>query len=184
VIGSLRAETSDFHQKRYLSIDVNLIHVKVDLPESIRLSIETNRKIAWDFHAALNNRDIDKAMSMFADDASWIVMPGATMYNKQEIRKYLEKAMKNFPKFVMKDIHPPVVSGDMLTHEYIHEVRLQDGREGQIPAVVVMELSNGKINQIRYYIDKLEAAKQMAKGIINKRAVTGIVKQVDQRLNP
>ena len=163
---------------------MNPTEVTGGFQESIGLSIEANRKIAWDYHAALNNRDIDKAMSMFADDATWIVMPGATMYNKQEIRKYLEKAMKNFPKFVVKDIHPPVVSGDMLTHEYIHEVRLQDGREGQIPAVVVMELSNGKITQIRYYIDKLEAAKQMAKGFVNKRLVAGIVKQVDELLNP
>jgi len=163
---------------------VNLTHVKVDLPESIRLSIETNRKIAWDFHAALNNRGIDKAMSMFADDASWIVMPGATMYNKQEIRKYLEKAMKNFPKFVVKDIHPPVVSGDMLTHEYIHHNNRWNLSLTAILQSNFVELSNGKINQIRFYIDKLEAAKQMAKGVINKRAVTGIVKQVDQLLNP
>jgi len=148
------------------------------------LSIETNRKIASDFHAALNNRDVDKAMSMFADDASWIVMPGATMYNKQEIRNYLEKAMKNFPKFVVKDIHPPVVSGDMLTHEYIHEVRTRDGQEGQVPAVVVMELKNGKITQIRYYIDKLEAARQMATGFVTKRVVSSVVKQVDGLLNP
>ena len=148
------------------------------------MSIETNRKIASDFHAALNNRDVDKAMSMFADDASWIVMPGATMYNKQEIRNYLEKAMKNFPKFVVKDIHPPVVSGDMLTHEYIHEVRTRDGQEGQIPAVVVMELKSGKITQIRYYIDKLEAARQMATGFVTKRVVSSVVKQVDGLLNP
>lgn len=148
------------------------------------MSIETNRKIAWDFHAALNNRDIDKAMSMFADDASWIVMPGATMYNKQEIRKYLEKAMKNFPKFVVKDIHPPVVSGDMLTHEYIHHNNRWNLSLTAILQSNFVELSNGKINQIRFYIDKLEAAKQMAKGVINKRAVTGIVKQVDQLLNP
>ena len=148
------------------------------------MSIETNRKIASDFHAALNNRDVDKAMSMFADDASWIVMPGATMYNKQEIRNYLEKAMKNFPKFVVKDIHPPVVSGDMLTHEYIHEVRTRDGQEGQVPAVVVMELKNGKITQIRYYIDKLEAARQMATGFVTKRVVSSVVKQVDELLNP
>ena len=148
------------------------------------MSIETNRKIASDFHAALNNRDVDKAMSMFADDASWIVMPGATMYNKQEIRKYLEKAMKNFPKFVVNDIHPPVVSGDMLTHEYIHEVRTRDGQEGQVPAVVVMELKNGKITQIRYYIDKLEAARQMATGFVTKRVVSSVVRQVDELLNP
>jgi len=148
------------------------------------LSVEENRKIAWDFHAALNNRDLDKAMSLFADDASWIVMPGATVYTKQDIRKYFEKIMKTYPKFIVRDIHPPVVSGEMLTHEYIHEVRLQDGREGQIPAIVVMELRNGKITQVRHYIDKLEAAKQMAKGAVTKRAVASIVKQVEAVINP
>jgi len=148
------------------------------------LSVEENRKIAWDFHAALNNRDLDKAMSLFADDASWIVMPGATVYMKQDIRKYFEKIMKTYPKFIVRDIHPPVVSGEMLTHDYIHEVRLQDGREGQIPAIVVMELRNGKITQVRHYIDKLEAAKQMAKGAVTKRAVASIVKQVEDVINP
>jgi len=148
------------------------------------LSVEENRKIAWDFHAALNNRDLDKALSLFADDASWIVMPGATIYTKQDIKKYFEKIMKTYPKFIVRDIHPPVVSGDMLTHEYIHEVRLQDGSEGQIPAVVVMELRNGKITQVRHYIDKLEAAKQMAKGAVTKRAVASIVKKVEAVINP
>lgn len=85
---------------------MNPTQITADFQESVGLSIEANRRIAWDFHAALNNRDIDKAMSMFADDASWIVMPGATMHNKQEIRKYLEKTMKNYPKFVVRDIHP------------------------------------------------------------------------------
>ncbi len=135
-------------------------------------------------HAALNNRDLDKAMSLFADDASLIVMPGGTCYTKDQIRKYFQKGLDNCEKFILKDIHPPVVSGDMLTHEYIHEIRLRDGREGQIPAVVVMELLNGKITQIRYYIDKLEAAKQMAKGTVAKLAVASVAKEVEALVNP
>jgi len=77
-----------------------------------------------------------------------------------------------------------VVSGDMVTHEYIHEVRMHDGREGQVPAVVVMELRNGRITQVRYYIDKLEAAKQMAKGSVAKLAVASIAKEVEATVNP
>lgn len=135
-------------------------------------------------HAAINNRDLDKAMSLFADDASWIVMPGGTCYTKDEIRKYFEKTMKTYEKFVLRDIHPPVVSGDMLTHEYIHEVRLHDGREGQIPAVVVMELRNGRITQVRHYLDKLEAAKQMAKGSVARLTVASVAKEVEAIVNP
>jgi ketosteroid isomerase-like protein len=148
------------------------------------LSIEDNRRIASDLHTALNNRDLDKAMALFADDASWIVMPGGTCYTKPEIKKYLEKVMNTYEKFLLKDVHPPVVSGDMVTHEYIHEVRLRDGREGHVPAVAVMELRDGKITQVRHYIDKLEAAKKMARGTVAKRAVAGVAKQVEAIVNP
>jgi uncharacterized protein (TIGR02246 family) len=146
--------------------------------------MDDNRRIASDLHTALNNRDLDKAMALFADDATFIVMPGATCYTKDEIRKYFEKSMKTFEKFIFKDIHPPVASGNMVTHEYMHEVRMRDGREGQVPAVVVLEMRDGKITQVRYYIDKLEAAKQMAKGPIAKRAVASVAKQVEAAVNP
>jgi len=148
------------------------------------LSLEANRKIAWDFHAAMNNRDLDKAMTLFADDASWIVMPGATIYTKDGIRQYLEKSLRTFPKFIVRDIHPPVVSGDMLTHEYIHEIRTRDGIDGQVPAVVVMEIRDGKIAQVRHYIDKLEGAKQMARGGFTKWIVSRIARQVEALINP
>ena len=147
------------------------------------MSTEENKRIASDLHAALNNRDVEKAMALFADDASWIVMPGGTCYTKADIRKYLEKIFKTYEKFHLKDVHPPVASGNMVTHEYIHEVKLRDGNEGQVPAVVVMELNNGKITQIRHYMDKLEAAKQMASGAA-KLAVGVVAKQVEALINP
>jgi hypothetical protein len=46
-----------------------------------------------------------------------------------------------------------------------------------------MELSNGKITQVRLYIDKLEAAKQMASGAA-KLAVGAVAKQVEAVVNP
>jgi len=147
------------------------------------MSAEENKKIAAELHAALNNGEIDKAMTLFADDASWIVMPGGTCYTKAEIRRYFEKIFKTYEKFQLRDVHPPVASGNMVTHEYIHEVKQRGGNEGQVPAVVVMELSNGKITQVRHYIDKLEAAKQLASGAA-KLAVNAVAKQVEAAVNP
>jgi uncharacterized protein (TIGR02246 family) len=148
------------------------------------LSIEENRRILSDLHAAVNNRDLDKALSLFADDASWIVMPGGTCYSKDEIRKYLEKTMKAYEKFNLRDIHPPVVSGEMATHEFMFDVKLKGGPEGSVPSVVVAEFRNGRITQIRNYIDKLEAAKQLAKGTLAKRTVASVAKQVEAVVNP
>jgi len=148
------------------------------------MSVEENARIATALHAALNNRELEKAMEFFSDDASLIAMPGGTCYTKDEIRRYLGKLMREYEKFVLKDIHPPVVSGSMLTHEYTIEVKLRNGMEGFVPAVVVMELSNGKISQLRLYMDKLEAAKQLASGLIAKRAVAAVAKQVEELVNP
>jgi uncharacterized protein (TIGR02246 family) len=153
------------------------------MKEKTSMSIEENRRILTDLHAALNNRDLDRAMSLFADDASWIVMPGGTCYSKDEIRKYLEKIMKTYEKFNLRDIHPPVVSGEMATHEYMIDVK-RKGREGSLPSVVVAEFRNGRITQLRNYIDKLEAAKQLAQGTVAKRAVASVAKQVEAIVNP
>jgi len=46
-----------------------------------------------------------------------------------------------------------------------------------------MEMSSGKITQVRHYIDKLEAAKQMASGAA-KLAVSTVAKQVEALVNP
>jgi ketosteroid isomerase-like protein len=148
------------------------------------MSLEANARIASELHAAINSRELDRAMELFADDASWIVMPGGTCYTKEDIRKYLEKLMKFYERFTLRDIHPPVVSGSMLTHEYTIDAKLRDGPEGFIPAVVVIELSNGKISQVRSYIDKLEAAKQLAKGFLAKWIVASVAKRVATIANP
>jgi uncharacterized protein (TIGR02246 family) len=148
------------------------------------LSIEENRKTLSDLHAALNNRDLDKAMALFADNASWIVMPGGTCYSKDEIRKYLEKTMKNYEKFTLRDIHPPVVSGEMATHEFMYDVKIKGGPEGSVPSVVVAEFRNGQITQVRNYVDKLEAAKQLARGPVAKWTVASVARRVELLVNP
>lgn len=148
------------------------------------MSIEENGRILSGLHAALNSRDLDKAMSLFADDASWVTMPGGTCYSKDEIRKYLEKTMKIYEKFNLRDIHPPVVSGEMATHEFMFDVKMKDRPEASLPSVVVAEFRNGRITQLRNYIDKLEVAKQMAKGTLEKRTVATVAKRVDAAVNP
>ena len=148
------------------------------------MSAEENGKMLSDLHAAINNRDLDRAMSLFAEDATLIVMPGGTCYTTEQIRKYIEKLLTNFPKYVFRDIQPPVVSGDMATHEYMVDVGLKDGRKGSVPSVIVAEFRNHRITQMRVYLDKLEAAKQLAKGLVAKRAVASVAKQVEALVNP
>jgi hypothetical protein len=109
-----------------------------------------------------------------------LIVPG----NISESMINIEKLLTNFPKYVFRDIQPPVVSGDMATHEYMVDVGLKDGRKGSVPSVVVAEFRNHRITQMRVYLDKLEAAKQLAKGLVAKRAVASVAKQVEALVNP
>ncbi len=148
------------------------------------MSIEENRRILSDLHAAINNRDVDRAMSLFADDARFIMMPGSMCSSKVEIRRYFEKMMKTYEKLVFRDIQPPVVSGEMATHEYMIDLKLRNGPEGTVPALVVAEFRNGRITEIRQYVDKLEAAKRLARGTVAKRAVASVAKRAEALINP
>lgn len=154
------------------------------MKEKKSVSVEENAKILEDLHAAINKQDLEKAISFFTDDASFIVMPGGTCSSKDEIRKYFEKMLKAYEKIIFKDIHPPVVSGEMATHEFMVNVKLEGGPEGTLPAVVVAEFRNGRVTQIRWYLDKLEAAKQLAKGTVAKRTVAAVAKRVEAIVNP
>jgi len=154
------------------------------MKEKKSMSIEGNGKVLIDLHAAINNRDLDKAMSFFADDASYITMPGGTCNSKDEMRKYFEKLMKAYEKFNMRETRPPIVSGDTVTHEYMVDAKLKGGREGSVCAVAVAEFRNGRIIQLRNYVDKLEAAKQLAQGTVAKRMVATVAKRVEALVNP
>ena len=147
------------------------------------MSTEENRRILSDLHAAINSRDLNKGMSLFADDASMIVMPGGACYSKDDIKKYFEKNMKTYEKFTLRDIHPPVVSGEMAMHEFMIDLKIKGGPEGTLPSVVVAEFRDGRITQIRWYLDKLEAAKNLAEGM-DRRIVAGVAKRVEAMVNP
>jgi hypothetical protein len=56
------------------------------------------------------------------------VILGATICRKQEVRRYLERAIFDFPKFVVRTLNM-VTTGDMLIHECVDEVRPRDVSE-------------------------------------------------------
>jgi limonene-1,2-epoxide hydrolase len=64
------------------------------------------------------------------------------------------------------------------------DAKLKGGPEGSVSAVAVAEFRNGRITQLRNYVDKLEAAKQMAQGTVAKRIVATVAKRVEALVNP
>jgi hypothetical protein len=72
----------------------------------------------------------------------------------------------------------------MATHEFMYDVKIRGGPEGSVPSVVVAEFRNGQITQLRNYVDKLEAAKQLARGPVAKWTVASVARRVELLVNP
>jgi hypothetical protein len=71
----------------------------------------------------------------------------------------------------------------MAMHEFMIDLKIRGGPEGTLPSGVVAEFRDGRITQTRWYLDKLEAAKSLAKGM-DRRTVASVAKRVEAMVNP
>ena len=144
------------------------------------MSAEDPRKVLRSIHEALNKRDVEKAVSFFADDAV-SVGPEGTFKGKKEIRRYFEWLLHTYSEFKLKETGL-YVEGNVATHEYVTEGATKEGK-GSAPCVVVAEIKNGKVQRLRNYYDRLSIAKQMARGIVATRAVNSIINRMEEGLH-
>ena len=88
------------------------------------------------FHEALNNGDLDAAMSFVADDAKFIT---DTLYTgKAEVRGFYERVLGSDPHYELSDFK---LEGDTVT--WIAEVTQYEGEFSPTPTEAVVQ--NGKI---------------------------------------
>jgi ketosteroid isomerase-like protein len=137
-------------------------------------------KVLRSIHEALNKRDVDKAVSFFADDVV-SVSPEGTFKGKAEIRRYFEWLLHQNSEFKLTETGL-YVEGNVVTHEYVAEATTKDGK-GSLPCIAIAEIKNGKVQRIRNYYDRVTLAKQMAKGVIATRAVNSIISQMEKGLH-
>ena len=143
------------------------------------MSVEDPRKVMRSMHEALNKRDVEKAVSFFADDVI-DVNPDGTFKGKAEVKRHLEWSLNQASEF--KLIETGIYAeGNVVTHEYVIEETLKEGKMS-LPAVAVAEIKNGKVQRIRSYHDRLAVAKQLARGVVATRVVNSIISRMEKGL--
>jgi len=143
------------------------------------MSVEDPRKVLRSIHEALNKRDVEKAVSFFADDVV-DVGPDGTFKGKAEVKRHFEFLLHQVTEF--KLIETGIYAeGNVVTHEYVTEGATKEGKLS-FSSVAVAEIKNGKVQRIRSYYDRLAIAKQMARGVIATRAVNAIIGQMEKGL--
>ncbi len=128
-------------------------------------------------------RDVEKALSFFAEDAVWVANEG-TFKGKEELRRYMIWGIQETPIRKFRDAGVGIiVKGNNVVYEHIEESVMLDGSKWEVPVVCVYEFSGEKIQQHRTYYDRLSVVRQVAKGLIAERVVGTLLKSCEKGLH-
>ena len=144
----------------------------------------TEEKIASimrEFVGTLAKGDVEKGLSCFAEDATW-VCPMGTFQGKDELRRYLTwMAQSMQDQTVTESGLGIMVQGNKAFFEHILGGTME-GMRVEALAMCAYEFSDEKIQQIRTVFDRLSMAQQAAKGWFPKWLVGSIAKRAAKGL--
>jgi len=129
---------------------------------------------------AQNKRDVEKALSFFAEDATWVA-PEGTFKGKEELKRYLTWLYKCNTDLTAQDTGIGIiVQGNKATHEHIFK-GIRRGKKWEAPVICVYEFNDEKIQRLRSVYDRLSIAQQAARGC-GKRLVPYLIMRAEQGL--
>lgn len=133
-------------------------------------------------------RDVEKMLSFFAEDAV-LVAPEGTFKGKHEVKHYWTWETQVSPTETVRDSGIVImVKENRAVTEAVYEGDFE-GKKYEAPAITVYEFSDGKIQHMRIYYDKLSTVKEVAMqytgitGWFMKRLVNYIVGLAEKGLH-
>jgi ketosteroid isomerase-like protein len=140
------------------------------------------------FTEAFVKRDVEKTLSFFAEDAV-LAGPEGTFKGKHEIEHFWTWDARFSPTMTARDSGIGImVKGNRAVAEYVLQGSFE-GKKYETPGMNVYEFSDGKIQHMRSYYDRLSAIKQVAmqyggiKGWFMKKLADYIVGQSEKGLH-
>ena len=147
------------------------------------MSEERIENVIRGWRAALEKKDVEKALSLVAEDAVWFTNEG-TFKGKEEWRRYLTWMAPGATDVKFKDAGIGVmVKGNKAVSQYTLEGKTSDGMKFEVPGVCTYELKNEKIQQHTTIGDRLLLAKQAAKGTVARRLVGSMANRLEKGLH-
>ncbi len=143
---------------------------------------EKMETIIRDYIEAFVKGDIEKALSFFAEDATYVT-PWGTFKGKDEIRRFLTWNAQTVTDFTVTDSGIGImVQENKAVYEHILGATME-GVRGEVLSMCAYEFSDEKIQHLRTVLDRLSIAKQVAKGWLAKRVVNSVVKRTEKGLH-
>jgi hypothetical protein len=125
--------------------------------------------------------DIDKSLLYFAVDVVYID-PFGTFKGIADLKRYFTAVSKTFKESKITDTGIGImIQGNIGISEHVISATMR-GMKGQVADVNIFEFKNDKIQTVRGYLDRLDIAKQAAKGPIEKMMVNMLVNSMEKGL--
>jgi len=138
--------------------------------------------IMREFVGTLETADVEKALSLCAEDATW-VNPAGTFKGKEELRRvftWMNQSMRDVT--VTESGNGIIVQGNKAFYEHVIGGTME-GMRAEVLAFCAYEFNDdGKIQTVRSAYDRLSMGQQAAKGWFAKWLVGLIVKQAEKGL--
>ena len=123
------------------------------------MSIENNKKMASEFLSRLSDRDIDGALAMMADDATWWIagkpgsLPVVGTLSKEQIARLFNRMTSQLRDGLRMNVKSMIAEGDRVALEVESYGELKNGRVYNQEYHMLIEIRNGKIRAVREYLD-------------------------------
>jgi ketosteroid isomerase-like protein len=145
------------------------------------MSEETIKTLMRDALGAIVTGDVDKALTFFAADPTWVT-PEGTFQGLQEVRRYLSW-MAQIPDLTYTETGIGiVVHGDQAAIEHIFE-GTYEGTKCKWLAMCAWEFGDGKVQHLRTVYDRLSILDQAAKGWLEHTIVSSLVNRAEKGLH-
>ena len=138
--------------------------------------------IMRDLIKSIETGDVEKTLSLFAEDGVWI-NPNGTFRGREELKRYMTSSARSMQEVKITETgNKIIVRGERAFYE--HEIAATiEGKRVEGLAMCAYEFANDKIQEVRTVYDRLLMAKQAAKGWLAKTLVNSIVKQAEKGLH-
>ena len=134
-----------------------------------------------DYMSAINNKDIDKALSFFSDDVTWYANEG-TFRGQEEVKRYLTWMFESLQDITLADDGIGIiVQGNTAVFQHTYEATI-GGNKIKVPAVCVYEFSGEKCKNHWAYNDRVSLARQAASGPIARKVVNSLINRLEKGL--
>jgi uncharacterized protein len=127
------------------------------------MSIEENKDVAARFLARFTAGDVDGALAMMTDDATWWLpgkkehMPVTGVRNKEQIARVFRSMIEQLPHGLRMTVKSAIGEGDKLALEVESYGELKNGRVYNQEYHFVITIRGEKVAAVREYLDTQHA---------------------------